>query len=156
MWLVIVIILVLIDQASKFFVGSTMSVGQQIVLIPDVFNIRYILNKGATFGILENAQWLFISLTAIVVVIILVQIRSERKRGHSVIPEAILLGGALGNLIDRLIFGYVRDFLEVPFFAVMNFADWFVTLGVILVIVKYVFFYKRDRDQFEIDAQGYE
>ena len=156
MWLVIVIILVLIDQASKFFVGSMMSVGQQIVLIPDIFNIRYILNKGAAFGILENAQWLFVSLTAIVVVIILVQIRSERKKGHSVIPEAILLGGALGNLIDRLIFGYVRDFLEVPFFAVMNFADWFVTLGVILVIVKYIFFYKRDRDQFEIDGQGYE
>ena len=156
MWLVIIIVLVLIDQASKFVVGSTMTVGQQIVLIPDIFNIRYILNKGAAFGILENAQWLFISLTSIVLVIILVQIRSERKKGHSVIPEAILLGGALGNLIDRLIFGYVRDFLEVPFFAVMNFADWFVTLGVILVIIKYIFFYRRDKDQFEIEGQEYE
>ncbi|AMP20184.1 hypothetical protein AZF37_02455 [endosymbiont 'TC1' of Trimyema compressum] len=153
MWLVVIIVLVLIDQASKFIVGNTMTAGQQIILIPDVFNIRFILNKGAAFGILENAQWLFISLTAIVVIIILIQIRSERKKGHNVIPEAILLGGALGNLIDRLIFGYVRDFLEVPFFAVMNFADWFVSLGIVLVIIKYIFFYKRDKDQFEIEGQ---
>ena len=156
MWLVVIIVLVLIDQASKFIVGNTMTVGQQIILIPDVFNIRFILNKGAAFGILENAQWLFISLTAIVVIIILIQIRSERKKGHNVIPEAILLGGTLGNFIDRLIFGYVRDFLEVPFFAVMNFADWFVSLGVVLVIIKYlfyIFFYKRDKDQFEIEDQ---
>lgn len=144
MWLVVIIVLVLIDQASKFIVGNIMTIGQRIVLIPDFFNIWFILNKGAAFDILENAQWLFISLTIIVVIIILIQIRSERKKYHNVIFETILLGGALGNLIDRLTFGYVRDFLEVPFFAVMNFADWFVSLGIALIIIKYIFFYKRE------------
>lgn len=154
MWLIIVIVLVLIDQVSKFFVANTMTVGQQFVLIPDFFNIHYILNRGAAFGILENTQWLFISLTSIVVIVLLVQIRAERKKGHNVIPEAILLGGALGNLIDRVIFGYVRDFLEVPFFAVMNFADWFVSIGIVLVIIKYLFFYKKDK--YDIEAGEYE
>ena len=150
--LVIIIVLVLIDQTSKFIIGNTMTVRQQIILIPDIFNIRFILNKGAVFNILENAQWVFISLTFIMIIIIIIQIYSESKKGHNVISEVILLSGALGNLIDRLIFGYVRDFLEVPFFAVMNFADWFIGLGIVLLIIKYVFFYKRDKDQFEIES----
>lgn len=156
MRLTIIIILVLIDQASKFIIENTMTIGQQIVLIPDIFNIRYILNKGAVFGILENTQWLFISLTTIAIIIILIQVYSGSKKGYNMIPEVILLGGALGNLIDRLIFGYVRDFLEVQFFAVMNFSDWFVSLGIFLIIIKHIFFYKKDKDQFKIEDQDLE
>lgn len=136
--LLIIVLTVVIDQISKYFVALKMSVGSRIELIPNFFNIRYVTNKGAAFGMLANQRWLFIAVSCALIIVLFIMMLRDRKKNINVLPEALIIGGALGNLIDRILLGGVRDFLEVPGFAIMNLADWFISIGIFLLIVKYL------------------
>ncbi|MEE1620279.1 signal peptidase II [Zafaria sp. Z1313] len=130
-----------LDQFTKWLVQSTMELGESIPVIPPVLSWHYILNPGAAFSIGTDVTWVFTLVQATVVVYILA---FPLRKVSSVVWAAALggvLGGAAGNLMDRLFrepsfgMGHVVDFIAVPNFAIFNIADSFVVCSMIVVCV---------------------
>ena len=144
-YILLPLLLVVIDQVTKYFVSISLKVGEEITIIPGLFNIQFIINKGAALGILTDKTIFLILVSLTMIGIVIYMSVREYRQGNTIVPELIIIGGALGNLIDRIFLsGGVRDFLEVPFFAVMNFADWFVSVGIALFIIKILFYSKKE------------
>ncbi|MGE5484989.1 MAG: signal peptidase II [Ignavibacteriales bacterium] len=123
----------LLDLASKKVVKSLMTPNQSIPIIPNVFHLTYVLNPGAAFGLFAYKRIYFILVTVIVIVLILIY--GKRFAGNSVLLQLSLgleLGGALGNLVDRVIIGRVVDFLDLRVWPVFNVADSAIVIGVAL------------------------
>ncbi|MBA7469871.1 Lipoprotein signal peptidase [subsurface metagenome] len=139
----VALIVVALDQVSKFFIRANMNLGQSI---PEegFFRITYGTNTGGVFGLFANQAFL-ITLTAIVgIAAILVYSRYPQANRVLVrIALGLLLGGAVGNLIDRIRFGEVVDFIDVGAWPVFNVADSAVVVGVILIIYYFLFGQKR-------------
>jgi len=139
----VALIVVALDQVSKFFIRANMNLGQSI---PEegFFRITYGTNTGGVFGLFANQTFL-ITLTAIVgVAAILVYSRYPLFNRVLVrIALGLLLGGAVGNLIDRIRLGEVVDFIDVGAWPVFNLADSAVVVGVILIIYYFLFGQKR-------------
>lgn len=139
----VALIVVALDQVSKFFIRANMNLGQSI---PEegFFRITYGTNTGGVFGLFANQAFL-ITLTAIVgVAAILVYSRYPLFNRVLVrIALGLLLGGAVGNLIDRIRLGEVVDFIDVGAWPVFNLADSAVVVGVILIIYYFLFGQKR-------------
>lgn len=129
-----------IDQYSKFVIVRDFSLHQSIEIIKDFFSITYVQNFGAGFSILQNAK-IFLSVVSISVIVMLTYYFFENKKKDYLYKTAYLLiiGGALGNLVDRLKQDFVVDFLDFKIFAydfpVFNFADCFITVGCFLLII---------------------
>ena len=138
----VALIVVALDQVSKFFITAN----KDILPIPKegFFRIAYSTNEGMVFGLFANQAFL-ITLTAIVgIAAILVYSRYPQANRLLVrIALGLLLGGAIGNLIDRIRFGEVVDFIDVGAWPVFNFADSAVVVGVILIIYYFLFGQKR-------------
>lgn len=127
----ITVLLVVLDQVSKYLVRSLMVPGETIPLVPNIFHLTYVQNPGAAFGILAHRTNFFIIITVAVIVFILVffrRISPEQKLLKTAL--SLQLGGALGNLIDRVILGHVTDFFDFRIWPVFNIADMAVVLGV--------------------------
>ncbi|MDP9936986.1 signal peptidase II [Paenarthrobacter nicotinovorans] len=126
------------DQLTKLWVTSTMTEGERIPVLPPLLHWYYIRNSGAAFSIGENVTWIFTIVMAAVSVAILFQLR---KLGSAwwALSLGLLLGGALGNLTDRLFrepsfaMGHVVDFIQLPNFAIFNIADSAVVSGVVII-----------------------
>lgn len=137
--------IVIIDQFTKYFVSVSLKIGEEITVVPGLFNIQFVINKGAALGILADKTIFLILVSLIMIGIVIYMSVKECRQRNTIVPELIIIGGALANLIDRIFLsGGVRDFLEVPFFAVMNFADWFVSLGIVLFVIKIIFYSKNE------------
>ncbi len=123
-------------------------------VIPGLLDIVYVKNRGAAFGMLANQRWLFIIATVIVMIGFIVIL--FRKREHHrlfIYSTALILGGGIGNLIDRIFLGYVIDYLQLSFFPpVCNFADYCITAGTVLLII-YILFYHEQHAEKEQAAQ---
>lgn len=144
LFILIPLVLTLIDQFTKIIVNHYMDIGDEIKVIPGLFNINYVINKGAALGIFEDMTIFLVIVSSMMIIFLYLLAYHDFKGKHTVFPEVIIIGGALGNLIDRIfINGQVRDFLEVPFFSVMNFADWFVSIGIGLLVIKYIYYYRK-------------
>lgn len=145
---------ILADQAVKIFCAQWLITlnGNTFVVIKDVFHLTYIENRGAAFGMLQNARWLFITVTFIACAVLVFLLIRDRKKMHTLMRVcfALILAGALGNLIDRVFLGYVRDmFYFVPIdFPVFNVADSAITIGFVILILDVLFF--KGKDYFEI------
>ena len=128
------------DRVSKFFVRQNMALGSQIPLIPGVFRLRHEVNSGAAFSLFANESgrsWLLIILSALIIIGIIYIIWTRKiDNCWAKIGLAFTLGGAVGNLADRIIFGVVTDFLDFYLinFAVFNVADIFITTGSVILI----------------------
>ncbi len=139
LYLFIVILLTCIDQYSKFVIIQNLDLGEKIVLIEDFLSITHVRNYGAGFSILQNAT-VFLSAVSILAICILVYILLHEKKLSFVSKTAYLLiiSGAAGNLIDRVMKTYVTDFLDFLIFGydfpVFNIADSFITVGCFLLI----------------------
>jgi signal peptidase II len=126
------------DQLTKLWVTSTMVEGERIPVLPPLLHWYYIRNSGAAFSIGENVTWVFTIVMTVVSVAILVYARRVHSLGWA-IALGLVLGGALGNLTDRLFrepsfgMGHVVDFIELPNFAIFNMADSAVVSGVVLI-----------------------
>lgn len=138
--IVLAVIVAALDQLTKWLISVRMQEFQDIPVIRGFFSIQFVRNPGAAFGMLENKQWLFILVTLAAVGAMLYYLRTpEGKKG--VIPWALglLMGGAVGNLIDRVRFGRVVDFLLFYWkdysFPNFNVADIAITVGVGLFIL---------------------
>ncbi len=124
----------LIDQGSKLLVQNWMTLHESIPVIPGFFHITYILNRGAAFGILENQQWLFLCMAA--VLFILYGVFRKRVPRHCAVQVGLgmLLGGAFGNALDRFCCGAVVDFFDFRIWPVFNIADIGIVAGVCLLL----------------------
>jgi len=123
------------DQLTKFVVAAAFHPGQSLPLLPGVLHLTYIQNTGAAFGLLKGWQLLFIGLSFAVIVWILRQFLAKRPLAATTLwAYALILGGAAGNLIDRLRFGYVVDFIDVRVWPVFNLGDSAITIGVGLLV----------------------
>lgn len=125
------IAVVLLDQMVKRFIMSDMTLGMSIPVWPGIFHITYIQNPGAAFGILAQQRWLFIAVGFLFVcAAIYFRRRLRRESRWLQWGMALLLGGAVGNLIDRILWGNVVDFLDFRVWPVFNIADISIVVGV--------------------------
>jgi signal peptidase II len=132
-----------IDQLTKYLIKTNMALGDSI---PEsgLFHITYVQNTGAAFSIFrQHTNLLSIcSMIGIVLLLFIVFYLSTRveflRSTPARIALALIMGGTVGNLIDRLSFGYVVDFLDVDFFATFNVADAGITVGAVLLALTYI------------------
>ena len=142
MWLMflLTVVFLIIDIISKIVVSKLMNVYDSIILIKDFFYITYVRNTGAAWSIFEGrVLWLIIISLMIITFIIYYVFKNIPKNKVEFVGYSLVLGGAFGNLLDRIIYGYVVDFLDFYIFGydypIFNLADSFIFIGVILVII---------------------
>lgn len=136
------LLVALIDYIIKILVMNNLKPIGSLTVIPGLFSLTYVENKGAAFGMLSNARWVFILFT-IIVIIALCYVVIKKKIDSKLFNAAaiLIIGGGIGNLIDRIFYGYVVDYLSVSFFPpVCNFADYCVTVGAGLMVIYLIFF----------------
>lgn len=137
---VLIILMIGLDQISKAVIVSKFELGQSISIIKNFFDITYVRNFGAGFSIMQN-QTLLLCIFTVLVITLLVYMLINTKKNEKLLKASYLLiiGGALGNFIDRISKTYVVDFLDFTFFGwgfpVFNVADCFVTVGTFLLII---------------------
>jgi len=148
--IILFLFVLIVDQFSKFLIFYYMESGEVISVPPvgDYFKLRFIKNPGAAFGILPYRTELLIFINILLIVLILFYWRnvSINSKNHSIdiYGFSFIVGGAVGNLIDRLYYGAVIDFLDFQIWPVFNFADIFIFFGLILVVYD---FYRKNRYQ---------
>lgn len=134
--LVISALVVAIDQAAKFVVTKTLEGQTPVQVLGGLFQVDYTRNTGAAFSMLQSGGWLFAAVALIVVLAILIYYPRMHQRGFLVtLALALVLGGAIGNLIDRIRLGYVVDFIDFRWFPVFNLADSAIVCGVGVLIL---------------------
>ena len=143
-WLWLSVLVIILDQASKQVVIASMRLYESIAVAP-FFNLTYVQNTGAAFSFLSDAggwqRWFF-SVLALVISIVLAVWLARLKDNETLlaISLALILGGAIGNLIDRVRYGYVIDFLDVYYqswhWPAFNVADSAISLGVVLMLLE--------------------
>lgn len=136
------LLVVLIDYIIKLLVINILKPIGSITLIPGLFSLTYVENKGAAFGMLANARWIFIVFTLAVIIFLIIFLFWKKPTSKLVnVALILIIGGGLGNLIDRIFYGYVVDYLSISFFPpVCNFADYCVTVGAGLLVIYLLFF----------------
>lgn len=144
MYYIVALIIILLDQMTKWQIVKSMEIGESIEIIKDFFYITSHRNRGAAWGILQDQMWLFYIVT-IVVVIAIIYYMEKQAKGIALfqLSLAFLLGGAIGNFIDRLFRKEVVDFLDTYIFTydfpIFNIADAALTIGVILLFIQMIF-----------------
>lgn len=142
--LFVTILTVLTDLVTKLIVMNTMTLGQSIPIIKNVLHITYITNKGAAFGSFTDARWLFMTLSTLLIVFLAVLLIVWDDRSPLFyVSVSMVLGGGIGNMIDRIFYGEVVDFIDFCAFPslwqwIFNGADSFVCIGVALLVIYYV------------------
>ena len=132
------------DQLTKYLVLQTIPLHTQVEAIPGLFHLTYVQNTGAAFSSFQGMQWLFALIFAVFTLAIIWEF-SKKRLPFTTFERwliASIYAGGLGNMIDRLRFGYVVDMIEVEFirFPVFNVADCFITCGGILLLAHLILF----------------
>lgn len=158
-WLLLSVLILVADRVSKDIFEGTLSMYQRIEVIPGYFDWTLAYNTGAAFSFLADAagwqRWFFAAIAIVVSVVLVVWLkRLKRHETLLAVALAMVLGGALGNLYDRVVLGHVVDFILVHwqnrwFFPAFNLADTFITIGAILLALD---MFKSDKSAKE-DAQ---
>ena len=140
--LIVGAVLVIIDQIIKYFISAYLQPVGSVSVIDNIFSLTYVENKGVAFGMFSDMRWIFVALTLILLVIIIFYMFKKRPKGKFFyVCAALIIGGGIGNLIDRIFYGYVIDYLSLSFFPpVCNFADYCITAGTIMLVIYLLFF----------------
>lgn len=138
---IIVILPVLAELIRSLVISNIKPVGS-VPLIPGLFNLTYSENRGVAFGMFQNGTVFFAVVTGIVIVIFTVLlIKNYKKSKLFSVAAALIIGGGLGNLFERVVYGYVTDYLSLSFFSpICNFADYCITAGTVCLVVYLLFF----------------
>ena len=138
--IILTILVILVDFFSKYMVSKLMTVNETINLIDNFFRITYVKNTGAAFSIFSNNTILVIIISVVIIGFLLFYI--YKNKGNNKLENvsyAFILGGAISTLIDRLVYGYVIDFLDFEILSydapIFNLADTFIVIGVILFLI---------------------
>lgn len=145
-WILLSVLITIIDQLTKYFVLQSIELGEMVPVIDKFFYLTLHMNSGAAFSILKDGRPFFLIITPIVAILaVIVLFKSQSKFLRFAL--ALIIGGTIGNFIDRLVVGEVTDFLlfyigSYPF-PVFNVADITLTCGTILVAIYVIFIYKE-------------
>ena len=134
--IIIILTIVILDQLIKYWASNYLQPKGTIPIIKDFFSLTYVENRGAAFGILQNQRWLFITLTIIICIGMMYYLYMDTNLNPILrVSLYLVLGGAIGNLIDRIKNGYVVDMFHFTFinFPVFNVADCCVVIGTIML-----------------------
>ena len=136
------LIIIVLDIISKLLISMNMNLNSSITVITNFFNITYVHNYGAAFSILIGARIVLILISLIILYILYKYLKKEELNKYNNICYSFLIGGIIGNLIDRIIYGYVIDFLSFKIinynFPIFNVADIFITLGTFMFLIRMV------------------
>ncbi|MGI6160484.1 MAG: signal peptidase II [Christensenellales bacterium] len=155
--LILAAVLVVIDQIIKGIVSANLKPVGSVEFIPGIINFTYVENRGAAFGILQNQRWFFIIITVIACIGVIYMLFKYGKTSRMLyFGLTLILGGAIGNFIDRLFSGFVVDFIELAFvnFAIFNFADCCVTIGAVIVSIYFLFIDGSKKAEIKDEAQA--
>ena len=135
------VLVAVVDQILKYLVVNFLDKTNPTEIIPNLFSLTYVENKGAAFGMLSDARWIFITFTIIITAFLIYILFKKRINNKLFLTSMVLIiGGGIGNLIDRIFLGYVVDFLSISFFPpVCNFADYCITIGAVLLVIYILF-----------------
>lgn len=142
-------LLTFLDQWTKKMAVAHLAGQEDLILIPGVFQLQYLENRGAAFGILQGQQWIFAIITTIyLLAAVWVYFRIPREKKYLILHliAVVLTAGALGNFIDRIFLGYVVDFFYFSLidFPVFNVADIYVVISFIVIAICILFVYKEE------------
>src|SRR3989338_3018850 len=138
----IALLIFLLDQITKSIVRNYIKLGTSLEVIPNILSFTHTTNTGASFSLFTNFS---VVLTIIAIIVVLAIIIFHRKIPDSYkLPFALILGGTLGNLTDRLLFGTVTDFIDVKVWPIFNGADSAITVAAILLII---IAWKEDKEE---------
>ncbi len=152
-WIWVTVIVVVLDQLTKYIASHSLELYQQIAVMP-MFNWTLMHNPGAAFSFLANEsgwqRWFFAAIAIVVSVVIVLWIKKlEQHEKWQAIALAMILGGAIGNVIDRIWLGYVVDFIQVYYqqwyWPAFNLADSAISVGVAMIIIESIREYKEER-----------
>lgn len=133
------IVIILLDQISKNIISSILSLGKSIKVIKDFFYLTYVHNFGGAWSIFNNRVPLLVIATFVIIFILIKYMDKFKINKRNALAFGLLFGGIISNLIDRICFGYVKDFLDFKIFnynyPVFNIADIAIVVGVFLMII---------------------
>ena len=137
MYFIIIALIIVLDQLIKYLIQANMVLNHTIPIIDGVFHLTYIQNSGAAFSLFQNKTEFLIILPLIVTVIVLIFMTKNRRTEHWTIllSMALIAAGGIGNLIDRIAYGYVVDFFDFRVFPIFNVADISVCIGCGLLLL---------------------
>lgn len=148
---VLIALVVAIDQWVKYYIRTNMDIGESIPLWEGLINLTSHRNPGAAFGILEGQQWFFLLSTVVVIIaVIYYRAKGEVRKGSLMDwGLALLVGGAIGNAIDRAMYGVVTDFFDLQFvqFAIFNVADVAINVAVGLMLLSMLVDWQKAKRQ---------
>ncbi len=159
LWIILLVLIIFADQLSKWLVVALLQGKESVYVIPGVLRFTYVENDGAAFGMLDDHRWVFLVLSTVMIIALIFYIVKYKPQSKWVMTSLILIvGGGIGNMIDRLLLGYVIDFIDFCAFPqlwrwVFNIADSAVCVGTFMLslwlILDTVREYKRERAEKE-------
>lgn len=147
----IIIVTILIDQISKYYIQYTPALHGKVELIPNFLYVTYVKNTGVAWSMLSGKTVFLIIIgiieTAVLIYFLVMVLKAKNK--PYIVALSLMIGGALGNLIDRIMFGYVRDFIDTyPFgynFPVFNVADSALCIGVGIILILMIYEERKEK-----------
>lgn len=124
-----------LDQFTKALVVNSFQLYSSIELIPDFLRLSYTINKGIIFGFLGSFGWIPFFITVLVLIMLIYYYDRLPKTVAGQVFWALIIAGAVGNLIDRILYGFVIDFIDIIFWPAFNIADAAITVGIIGLII---------------------
>ena len=147
--IILTIVFLIIDFCSKLVVSNLLEIGDSILVIDKFFRITYVRNTGAAWSLFANNKYLVLILSFIIIIgIILYVYKNKCNNKIEKIGYSLIIGGAIGNFVDRILYGYVIDFFDFNIFGydfpIFNIADCCVVVGAILFAVWVIFFENKN------------
>ena len=151
-WLLPSAVLLLFDRVLKLWATCALTLGKPVPLVGDIVRLSRVHNTGGAFGLFPGNRAAFLAISALISALLLASLLVGWAKGRwTKLGVAVLLAGALGNLIDRAALGFVIDYFEIRGFPVFNLADACVTVGAVLIIAHVLFGGERDRSGRQTD-----
>ena len=140
--MLIIVSIFLLDRFTKVLVINNLSLGESISIINDFLNITYVNNHGAAFGIMDGKVIFIVIVSILIFAYLIYEIRKEYHSKLITISISFVIGGLLGNLFDRVVYGHVIDFFDFNLFgydfAIFNVGDAFIVIGTILLAIGFL------------------
>lgn len=149
MIILLTLIFLIIDFVSKFIISSIFSVGETVPVIKNFFYITYVRNTGAAWSILSDKTYVVSIVSGLIILVLIWYIwKNNSENKLEKLAYSLILGGAIGNFVDRIAYGYVIDFFDFYIFGydypIFNLADSFIVIGIIMLIIVT---WRKDRNE---------
>jgi signal peptidase II len=139
--LIVTILVILLDRCTKIYFSKLLSLGESLPIIKNVFHMTLVHNTGIAFGLFKDQGIVFIIIPIIAIIFLVYNIYYYRNSGESltrpyIVATSLILAGAIGNLVDRIAYGHVIDFIDLRVWPVFNVADSAITIGAAIILIK--------------------